>query len=79
MNFREATDQLCQKVDHEDVAKALGVSVQSVRQARLPKATKAKRGAPKDWPYAIIRLAEQQIMRNRRLIDEVRLEVPKSQ
>jgi len=76
MNFREATDQLCQKVDHADVATALGVSVQSVRQARLSDTQKARRGAPKDWPYAIIRLAEQQIMRNRRLIDQVRREVP---
>lgn len=28
MDFRKATDCLCQGVDHEDVAKELGVSVQ---------------------------------------------------
>ncbi len=72
MNFREATDCLCEKVDHEDVARALGVSVQSVRQARLDDTARARREPPKDWPYAVIRLAEQQIMRNRQLIDMVR-------
>jgi hypothetical protein len=79
MDFREATNRLCEKVDHEDVAKALGVSVQSVRQARLESAARARRGPPKDWPYAVIRLAEQQIMRNRELIEQVRKEVGENQ
>jgi hypothetical protein len=34
MNFREAVDALCASLSHEDVAKALGVSLQTVRQAR---------------------------------------------
>ena len=76
MDFREATDLLCERVDHEDVAKALGVSLQAVRQARLSDVVKAHREPPKDWPYAVIRLAEKQILRSRRLIDQVRREVP---
>ena len=35
MNFREATDGLFSRVSHEDLARALGVSVASIRQARL--------------------------------------------
>ena len=79
MDFREATDALCETLDHEDVARALGVSVQSVRQARLTNANKARREPPRDWPYAVIRLAEQQIMRSRHLIEQVRKEVGKTQ
>lgn len=75
MDFREATDALCAKIDHQDVATALGVSVQAVRQARLVGAAKARREPPKDWPYAVISLAEREIMRNRALIDQVRKEV----
>jgi hypothetical protein len=41
MNFREALDSLCEKVGHEDVAHALGVSVQAIRQARLVEAVRA--------------------------------------
>jgi hypothetical protein len=76
MDFREATDALCEKLDHADIAKALGVSVQSVRQARMAPPAKARREAPRDWPYAVIRLAEKEIMRNRALIEQVRKEVP---
>ena len=72
MNFRDATDLLCEKVDHEDLARALGVSVQSIRQARLDGAARARREPPRNWPYGVIRLAEQQIMRNRQLIEQVR-------
>lgn len=75
MNFREATDRLCEKVSHEDVAKELGVSVQGIRQARMSDDAKARRQPPKHWPRAVIRLAEKQIMNNRRLIDQVRKEV----
>lgn len=78
MDFREATDLLCERVDHEDVAKALGVSLQAVRQARLHDATKARREPPKEWHYAVIRLAEQDIMKKRALIEKVGQKVPTS-
>jgi hypothetical protein len=77
MDFKKATDALCEGLDHGDVARALGVSVQAVRQARIADAAKGRREPPRDWPYAVIRLAEQEIMRNRALIEEVRKEVPK--
>ena len=76
MDFRSATDTLFDHVDHEALAKALGVSVASIRQARLQEAAKGRRTPPKDWPYAVIRLAEQQIMKSRQLIEAVRKELP---
>jgi hypothetical protein len=76
MDFRSATDTLFDRVDHETLAEALGVSVATIRQARLQDAAKGKRAPPKDWPYAVIRLAEQQIMKSRHLIEAVRKEMP---
>jgi hypothetical protein len=72
MNFKEATDGLFDRISHEDLAEALGVSVASIRQARLPETAKAHRQPPKAWQDKVIRLAESHIMRYRKLIDQVR-------
>jgi transposase len=72
MDFREATEDLCNGVSHEELAKALGVSIATVRQARLRPGAKAHRSPPGHWKAAVIRLAEQQIMRHRQLIESVR-------
>jgi hypothetical protein len=74
MDFRQATDGLCEKIDHDDVAKALGVSVQTVRQARLGASTKAHRQPPREWRDALIRLAEERVWHYRKLIEEIRRE-----
>lgn len=72
MTFKDATDQLFEDIDHGTLAKSLGVSVASIRQARLDPSARAHRPPPKDWAFAVIRLAEQSIMRYRRLIEAVR-------
>jgi hypothetical protein len=74
ISFKEATDALSGQIDHAVIAKALGVSVATIRQARLSPKARAHRAPPKNWQFAVIRLAEQQIMRNRRLIEEIRKE-----
>jgi hypothetical protein len=71
MDFREATDGLCGKVDHEDVARALGVSLQTIRQARLQPETRSHRSPPPGWRDAVIRLAEEKVSHYRRLIQEL--------
>jgi hypothetical protein len=71
MNFKEATDALFERIDHPDLAKALDVSVASIRQARLRPDAKAYRAAPKDWEYAVIRLAEKKVMHYRKLISRL--------
>jgi hypothetical protein len=75
MNFKEATDTITNSLGHSDLADALGVSVASIRQARLKPSAKAYRAPPKNWPLVIIRLAEQQIMRTRELIEATRKEL----
>jgi hypothetical protein len=72
MTFREAVDALCASLSHEDVAKALGVSLQTVRQARLREDSDAFRAPPKNWKAAIIRLAEGRATYYRRLIERLK-------
>jgi hypothetical protein len=68
MNFRNATDSLFDTVSHADLAKALGVSVPSIRQARLAEGSKARRSPPDGWERAVISLAERRIRRYQMLI-----------
>lgn len=78
MNFKEATDALFARVDHRDLAKRLGVSVATIRQARLRPEAAAHRNAPENWQEAVIRIAESQIMRYRKLIEDVRREAERN-
>lgn len=75
MTFREATDDLFKRAGHTDLAEALGVSVQLVRQARLARSASAFRQPPEDWRYGAIRLAERRIMELRNLIEQLRGEL----
>ena len=72
MNFKQATDRLFSRIDHEDLAKALGVSVASIRQARLRPDALAHRAPPPDWENALLRLAEERVGHFRKLVEEIR-------
>jgi hypothetical protein len=72
MNFKEATDGLFDRIDHAELADSLGVSVASIRQARLSPSAQAHREPPKDWEAAVIRLAEKRVWHYRRLIEQIR-------
>lgn len=61
MNFRKATDELLEAVTLEDLAEALGASVQAVRQARAAEGTTAHRAPPPGWERATIRLANRRL------------------
>ncbi len=72
MNFKQATDRLFSRVDHKDLAKALGVSVASIRQARLSPDAIAHRSPPPEWENALVRLAVERVGHFRKLIEEMR-------
>lgn len=72
MNFKEATDALFARISHEDLADALGVSVASIRQARLRDDAKAHRTAPEGWEKAVLRLVDRQIVHFNRLAAALR-------
>jgi hypothetical protein len=61
MDFREATDQLCAAIIHEDVARALDVSVQSVRQTRMKCGVIGHRSSPNSWEQPPVKLAKERI------------------
>lgn len=71
MNFKEATDALFDRVTHEELAETLGVSVASIRQARLATQALSHRSPPKRWEAAVRTLAERQVTHYRALIDEL--------
>ncbi len=72
MDFREATESLCAGISHEELAKALGVSVATIRQARLRPDAAAHRSPPANWKDAVIRLAEERERRYRHLLERLR-------
>lgn len=65
MDFKKATDELQAVPTHQEIAEALGVSVPTVRQARLDARAKARRTPPEGWETVVARLAE---ARGRRLL-----------
>jgi hypothetical protein len=72
MEFKDAVDEVCAPISHADVAKSLGVSLQTVRQARLSSQAKAFRAAPNRWRDAMVRLAEERVWHYRKLIETLR-------
>ena len=57
MKFKQATDALLESVTLEDLAEAMGVSVQAIRQARTAEGSAAHRAPPPGWEGAVAKLA----------------------
>lgn len=72
MDFRIATDRLFDKVDHEDLAREAGVSVATIRQARLRGDARANRSPPPGWQSAVIALAERRVRHYARLLEDLK-------
>jgi len=72
MNFRKATDELFERIVQQELAEMLGVSVATIRQARLSPEAEAHRSAPHNWESAVMRLAEQRIGRYQKLIERLK-------
>ena len=58
IDFKRATDELFAPISHQELADALGVSVPSIRQARLDESAKAHRRPPEGWELKVRKLAE---------------------
>jgi hypothetical protein len=68
MNFKQATDALLEAVTLEDLAGAIGVSVQAVRQARAQEGTAGFRRPPPGWERAAADLARRRADKLERLV-----------
>jgi hypothetical protein len=71
MNFQQATDRLFSCLTAADLADALQVSVQGVKQARAAPETTAHRPAPDGWQMAVKRLAKRQAAHFERLATQL--------
>jgi hypothetical protein len=71
MEFRDAIDRLGERITHEQAARALGVSVASVRQYRLSPEANAHRSAPDGWARVLARLAKNRIRELTELANEL--------
>ena len=71
MNFKEATDILFDRVGHEEMADALGVSVAAIRQARLSVSAKAYRQPPPNWEKVVVRLAQKRAIHYKQLVEKI--------
>lgn len=56
VDFRTATDRAAPCVGHQELADELGVSVQSIRAARLDPGSPNFRNAPGGWQRALAKL-----------------------
>jgi|HubBroStandDraft_1064217.scaffolds.fasta_scaffold436417_1 hypothetical protein len=72
VNFKDATDRLFDRIDHAALARSLNISVASIRQARLAPSAKSHREPPHGWEVAVIRLAEKQALKFRRVAEQMR-------
>jgi hypothetical protein len=71
MDFRKATELLCEPVTHADIAKAVKRSEQTVRQARLPGGSAGHRSPPPDWEGGIAKLARARADKLLKLADQL--------
>ena len=71
MDFKKTTDDLLESVSHEELAKALGVSVATIRQARLSESAKARRSPPEGWEAGVLRLAKKRVSHFQRLVERL--------
>jgi hypothetical protein len=71
LDFTAATDPLVSPIKLEDLAKAIGCSLASVKQARMAGEKDGKRAAPPGWEAAVARLARQKAVQLQKLADKL--------
>jgi hypothetical protein len=49
MDFKTATDRVAGCISHAKIAKAAGVSIQTIRQARMDPTSSSYRNPPNEW------------------------------
>jgi hypothetical protein len=59
MDFKTATDRVAGCISHTEIAEAAGVSVQTIRQARLDPSAPGHRPPPTNWRSVLAHLARE--------------------
>lgn len=71
MDFKTATDRVAGCISHAEIAEAAGVSVQTIRQARLDPSAPGHRPPPAGWREVLARLAREKAEELRRFAADV--------
>lgn len=71
MEFKTATDRVAGCISHTEIAEAAGVSVQTIRQARLDPSAPGHRPPPRGWQELLARLARERSADLTRFADEL--------
>ena len=61
MDFKTATDRVAGCISHAEIAEAAGVSVQTIRQARLDPSAPGHRPPPQGWTLVLRKLINRRI------------------
>lgn len=59
MDFKTATDRVAGCISHAEIAEAAGVSIQTIRQARMDPISLSYRNPPAGWRAVLARLADE--------------------
>jgi hypothetical protein len=57
MDFKTATDRVAGCISHAEIAEAAGVSIQTIRQARMDPGSASYRNPPAGWQAVLVALA----------------------
>lgn len=71
MDFKTATDRVAGCISHAEIAAAAGVSVQTIRQARLAPSAPGHRPPPAGWQDVLARLARERSQQLAQFAEEV--------
>lgn len=71
MDFKTATDRVAGCISHAEIAEAAGVSVQTIRQARLDPSAPGHRPPPAGWRDVLANLARTRGSELLRFADEI--------
>jgi hypothetical protein len=66
MDFKTATDRVAGCISHAEIAQACGVSIQTIRQARMDPGSASYRNPPSNWKAVLAQLARE---RSEKLVD----------
>ena len=71
MDFKTATDRVGGCITHAEIAEAAGVSIQTIRQARMDPTSSSYRNPPMGWQKAMARLARQRAIELNKFADSL--------
>lgn len=71
MDFKTATDRVAGCISHAEIAEAAGVSVQTIRQARLDPSAPGHRPPPANWGAVLSAILRRRSLELIALADEI--------